>query len=190
MLYKFFLSHLLLIVMFVIGKASYSETINDECDNFEVNYTENEYLTDREQIQEMDDALLESLDRFEECIKAKTSARKNNANDSIENSFVNDSIENALDGSQQFKGNKFDADEESTESYDEQNRNTENELAGSINKNNSGSNGKIPEDIPFDDNDDVLAQQIKNAALKETDPEKKKKIWNEYRKYKNLPLED
>ena len=41
MLYKFFLSHLLLTVMFVVGKASYSETINDECDNFEVNYTEN-----------------------------------------------------------------------------------------------------------------------------------------------------
>ena len=100
------------------------------------------------------------------------------------------SIKNALDGSQELRGNKVDADEESTESYDEQNRNTENELAGSINKNNSGSNGKIPEDIPFDDNDDVLAQQIKNAALKERDPEKQKKIWNEYRKYKNLPLED
>ena len=190
MLYKFFLSHLLLIIMFVVGKASYSETMNDECDNFDVNYTENEYLTDREQIQAMDDALIESLDRFEECIKAKTSARKNNVNDSIENAFVNDSIKNALDGSQELRGNKVDADEESTESYDEQNRNTENELAGSINKNNSGSNGKIPEDIPFDDNDDVLAQQIKNAALKERDPEKQKKIWNEYRKYKNLPLED
>ena len=38
MLYKFFLSHLLLIVIFVVGKASYSETFNDECDNFDVNY--------------------------------------------------------------------------------------------------------------------------------------------------------
>ncbi|MDC3090813.1 hypothetical protein OA848_00335 [Rickettsiales bacterium] len=164
-----------------MGKASYSETFNDECDNFDVNYKENEYLTDREQIQAMDDALLESLDRFEECIKAKTSARQNN---------VDDSIENASDRSQELRGNKLSADQESTESYNEQNQNTENELAGSINKNNSGSNGKIPEDIPFDDNDDVLAQQIKNAALKESDPEKQKKIWNEYRKYKNLPLED
>ena len=73
---QIFLSHLLLIVMFVVGKASYSETINDECDNFDVNYTENEYLTDREQIQAMDDALLESLDRFEECIKAKNISKK------------------------------------------------------------------------------------------------------------------
>jgi len=181
MFYKFFLSHLLLFVFFVFGKASYSETINDECDNFDVDYTENEYLTNREQIQAMDDALLESLDRFEECIKAKTSARQNN---------VDDSIENASDGSQELRGNKLSADQESTESYDEQNQNIENELTGSTNKNNSVSNGKIPEDIPFDDNDDVLAQQIKNAALKESDPEKQKKIWNEYRKYKNLPLED
>ena len=103
---------------------------------------------------------------------------------------ADNSIENASDGSQELRGNKFRADQESTESYDEQNQDTENELAGSENKNNSGSNGKIPEDIPFDDNDDVLAQQIKNAALKERDPEKQKKIWNEYRKYKNLPLED
>ena len=108
-------------------------------------------------------------------LKQKTSARKNNVNDSTENAFVNDSVENASDGSQEFRGNKFGADEESTESYDVQNQNTENELAGSINKNNSGSNGKIPEDIPFDDNDDVLAQQIKNAALKERDPVKQKK---------------
>ena len=181
MLYKFFLSHLLLIVIFIVGKASYSETIDDECDNFDVNYTENEFLTDREQIQAMDDALVESLDRFEECIKAKTTARKNNANDSIEN---------ASDGSQELRGNKFSSDQELNGSYDEQNQDLTNTLAGSVNKNNSGSNGKIPEDIPFDDNDDVLAQQIKNAALKERDPEKQKKIWNEYRKYKNLPLED
>ena len=60
------------------GRINIEETFNDECDNFDVNYTENEYLTDREQIQAMDDALLESLDRFEECIKAKTSARKIN----------------------------------------------------------------------------------------------------------------
>ena len=37
---------------------------------------ENEFLTDREQVEAMDDALIESLDRFEECIKAKATARK------------------------------------------------------------------------------------------------------------------
>lgn len=35
------------------------------------------------------------------------------------------------------------------------------------------------------DNDDVVARQIREAAEKETDPELKEKLWNEYRKYKS-----
>ena len=34
------------------------------------------------------------------------------------------------------------------------------------------------------DNDDVVARQIREAAEKETDPELKKKLWAEYKKYK------
>jgi hypothetical protein len=50
-------------------------------------------------------------------------------------------------------------------------------------------NGKIPEDIPAADNDSVLEAQIRRAAIKEPDPVLKKKLWNEYRKYKGLPIE-
>ena len=53
-----------------------------------------------------------------------------------------------------------------------------------------GSNSKIPEDIPQDDNDSVLEEQIKIAAINEKDPEKKKRLWNEYRKYKGLPQKE
>ena len=52
----------------------------------------------------------------------------------------------------------------------------------------AGNNGKLPDDIPLDDNDDVLARQIKNAALNEVDPKKQKKLWDEYRRYKNLKI--
>jgi len=48
-------------------------------------------------------------------------------------------------------------------------------------------NGKLPEDIPTADNDSVLEAQIREAAINETDPELKKKLWNEYRRYKGLP---
>ena len=47
--------------------------------------------------------------------------------------------------------------------------------------------GKIPDDIPQDDNDSLLEEQIRLAAMSEKDPEKKKRLWNEYRKYKGLP---
>ncbi len=51
------------------------------------------------------------------------------------------------------------------------------------------ANGKLPEDIPTAQNDDALAAQIRYAAQNETDPVKRKQLWNEYRKYKGLPTQ-
>lgn len=48
-------------------------------------------------------------------------------------------------------------------------------------------NGKVPDDIPAADNDSVLEAQIRRAAMAETDPEIRAKLWNEYRAYKGLP---
>jgi hypothetical protein len=41
-----------------------------------------------------------------------------------------------------------------------------------------------PPDIPDGSDDDVVARQLREAAEKETDPELKEKLWEEYRKYK------
>lgn len=43
-----------------------------------------------------------------------------------------------------------------------------------------------PADIPSKANDDVVAQQLRELAEQEPDPELKKKYWNQYRKYKGL----
>ena len=48
-------------------------------------------------------------------------------------------------------------------------------------------NGKLPEDIPPANNDDIIAGQIRAAALAEPDPQRQAKLWNEYRRYKGLP---
>lgn len=42
-----------------------------------------------------------------------------------------------------------------------------------------------PADIPDGSDDDVVARQIREAALKEKDPKLREKLWQEYRKYKN-----
>lgn len=42
-----------------------------------------------------------------------------------------------------------------------------------------------PADIPDGNDDDVVARQIREAAMRETDPELREKLWEEYRKYKN-----
>jgi hypothetical protein len=47
----------------------------------------------------------------------------------------------------------------------------------------AGTRGQ-PADIPDGSDDDVVARQLREAAEKEKDPELKKKLWEEYRKYK------
>jgi hypothetical protein len=48
----------------------------------------------------------------------------------------------------------------------------------------TASKETIPEDIPDGSDDDVVARQIREAAMAETDPELREKLWEEYRKYK------
>ena len=42
----------------------------------------------------------------------------------------------------------------------------------------------IPADIPDGRDDDIVARQIREAAMKETDPELREALWEEYRRYK------
>jgi hypothetical protein len=55
--------------------------------------------------------------------------------------------------------------------------------AGTGAKRQVGGQG-APPNIPDGSDDDVVARQLREAAEKETDPELKKKLWEEYRKYK------
>jgi hypothetical protein len=49
-----------------------------------------------------------------------------------------------------------------------------------------------PEDIPTGNDDDVVARQLREAAMREADPEVRERLWNEYRRYKGIkvPQED
>ncbi len=47
----------------------------------------------------------------------------------------------------------------------------------------SGASG-VPSDIPDGRDDDIVARQLREAAMKETDPELRERLWDEYRKYK------
>lgn len=51
----------------------------------------------------------------------------------------------------------------------------------------AGGSGRAPEDIPPSDNDSVLQQKVREAAMNEADPEKSARLWNEYRKLKGIP---
>ena len=47
---------------------------------------------------------------------------------------------------------------------------------------------KAPDDIPDGDNDDVVARQLREAAMREPDPAVRERLWNEYRKYTGLEI--
>jgi hypothetical protein len=42
----------------------------------------------------------------------------------------------------------------------------------------------VPADIPDGHDDDIVARQLREAAMKETDPELRERLWEEYRQYK------
>ena len=42
----------------------------------------------------------------------------------------------------------------------------------------------VPADVPDGKDDDIVARQIREAAMKETDPELREALWEEYRRYK------
>jgi hypothetical protein len=44
--------------------------------------------------------------------------------------------------------------------------------------------GEVPDDIPDAKDDDIIARQLREAAMQEEDPELKEKLWDEYRRYK------
>jgi hypothetical protein len=44
----------------------------------------------------------------------------------------------------------------------------------------------VPGDIPSGNDDDVVARQLREAAMNEPDPELREKLWDEYRQYTGL----
>lgn len=44
----------------------------------------------------------------------------------------------------------------------------------------------VPDDIPDARDDDIIARQLREAAVAENDPELKEKLWDEYRRYKGI----
>jgi hypothetical protein len=45
-----------------------------------------------------------------------------------------------------------------------------------------------PEDIPEGNDDDVVARQLREAAMREPDPQIRERLWNEYRRYKGIEI--
>jgi hypothetical protein len=181
-----------------------------DCTDVRVDYVDDPSLTHAERLRLMDKAFRESLEKFELCRSAKEAAAASKG--AAGNGATADSGEStggSGDSSGQAGGTS--ANESAASSVmsgteapekDSAAQGTEAAAQGGLqdsqNQKKAGgntggrlnqSNGKLPEDIPPAQNDDALAAQIRYAAENETDPVKREQLWNEYRKYKGLPIQ-
>jgi hypothetical protein len=56
-------------------------------------------------------------------------------------------------------------------------------IPSTSNSNSAAQGFPVPDDIPSGRDDDIVARQLREAAIQEPDPELREKLWDEYRKY-------
>ena len=190
---KFTLAIFGLFVLYSTGYTQESLELSVDCANVQIDYSDDPTLTRGERIHKMDKSLSKSLDNFKLCNQETKKIETNVANDNsggageatgnskAEN--MGEAIASSTISGTELPAAKDDAQEESEDSLALQTINNKNgNYQGSV----STANGKQPDDIPSANNDSALAAQIRRAAVNETDPIKKKLLWDEYRKYKGL----
>lgn len=211
-----------LIVFQLIAYAgdSIGETI--DCTDVSVDYWDDLTLTQEERLRLMDEAFLQSLNRFELCQSAKKMAASSGegANDgngtaggsggltgdsggtssglspggtsqngkSQDGKSIGESVAGSTMSGNDAPKNIPPAGETKASGDLKKDQKDQNDAGNNTHGKKQQSNGKLPEDIPPAQNDDALAAQIRYAAENETDPVKARQLWNEYRKYKGLPI--
>jgi hypothetical protein len=164
--------------------------VETDCTDTNVDYSSTGTMTQAERIAAMDRALNQSLNKYDACVSESTNQSGanggNSGGGSADGSGEGESTE-AQGQSTEAAGisgtNTPTAPQAAVPHANEEEKNTENPTV----QQQSLANGKIPEDIPPENNDDILAQRIRSAAENEPDPDKQARLWNEYRKYKGLP---
>lgn len=136
-------------------------------------------LTSSEKGEQLDQTL---DDRFAEFDRLLLRERENlskeqneQGSSSVGSSFGNEDKGDGVAGNEPEDENQ---NQTSTTATNEEGRPQENGLPG------ENAQASIPPDLQDGSNDDVIARQLREAALKEKDPVLQKKLWDEYRKYK------
>jgi len=169
-----------------------------DCTNINIEYEPDDRLTRQETVSSMDDSFFDSLSKFDDCQISQpgSPASAQGAQGGSGDSGSGDSGDSGSAGVDGVASpNLSGTDAPVTTDAPDASASAGVDASGSVQANITGKNpprvtqpgsGKIPDDIPSADNDSVLEAQIRQAAISETDPGTKKKLWDEYRKYKGL----
>jgi len=155
------------------------------------NIATQEEQTPEEQIAALDEKLNAGLGEYDERLlreqeRIKASAPNNNA-DRGTGGGTGDGDGGSGDPDSDASGEGQETGEEADD--DDQAENTDGQQTSGPGSSSpgAGATGKDadqPPDIPDGSDDDIVARQLREAAEKETDPELKAKLWEEYRRYK------
>jgi hypothetical protein len=152
-----------------------------------------EILSEEEAVAILDEQLDTSITVFDDMIVSERVAAQSAADEFPEDDTVfgddnplfeeadisEDSDNPGGSGSEDAEKNNGDA---YSESGPEAGNNTVASSNSGMNTNRGGA--RVPSDIPNGSDDDIVARQIREAAMKEQDPVLREKLWEEYRKYK------
>jgi hypothetical protein len=193
------------------GNTSSGNSIStyDDCTEINIQYKFDETLTREEFINSMDAAFFESLNKFDACQSSLTntsggasgavwSGDGSGGDGSMGGGSGTAAASSELSGTDSARtsspstpaaASAVSSQEglSGTKPSTWKNPDANNGQAGKYRSGTRSGSGKTPDDIPPADNDSVLEAQIRQAAENETDPEIKKKLWDEYRKYKGIP---
>ena len=164
-----------------------------DCSEVNIEYADDSNLTRAEKVALMDEALLRSLSKFDNCNISQLTSRDINSSSSsgLEQNTGGGSIASSdMSGTDISKIQLDISNKGNISSNVESQIVTDKDEVGNGSPSNlerSLDNGKIPEDLLYADNDSVLQAQIRKAAINEKDPQVRAKLWNEYRKYKSKP---
>ena len=169
--------------------ADASSNSSIDCSTANVNFIENPEWTYQERLEAMNKAFYESVQRYELCQlsnQSSSSTASANAGAQTAGSENNQTQTNSI-ASPLVKGTETTTKAE-TVANDSTLTDKSDKQSVAL-KEIFSPNGRTPKDIPSADNDDAMAAQIRLAAEIENNPNKKAQLWNEYRKYKGLPIQ-
>lgn len=152
---------------------------SDDCADSRIRFEDPGNLTPSERAALMDEAFFDALGRYDACQDSKKR--------SDEGSSSGSHAASGISGSEEGEGAGGNAPSPNSEWAPDDQMPVED---GNPDEPAMANNGKVPDDIPPADNDGVLEAQIRKAAMAETDPKIKKQLWDEYRKYKGLPVQN
>ena len=177
------------------AKSQVAPVTEFDCTDVAVDYANNPNLTRDEKLALMDEALFRALSKFDACQEALSatsgSAGSTGTGGTSSGGGSGSLASSDISGGEQSKSNASSTsggtNASSSPTVDQANSGKTTSDNVEASQQATIQNGKTPEDIPPADNDSVLEALIRQAALNETDPIIKAKLWNEYRKYKGLP---